>query len=147
MCTTIHQRDEPQHTAEDFIANFLLRGRREEDGHRRMPGAREKRATDGNDPARDLRALEDELVLADLGSVEQRLDKQRRASKGDKSLGTEIAALERAEAVLSEGEPLYRVRWRYVGLPALPAEQYLASNNWLGVALSALMRIDPARKP
>jgi len=66
------------------------------------------RATDGNDPARDLRALEDELVLADLGSVEQRLDKQRRALKGDKSLGPEIAALERAEAVLSEGEPLYR---------------------------------------
>ena len=31
------------------------------------------RAADGNDAARDLRALEDELVLADLGSVEQRL--------------------------------------------------------------------------
>jgi hypothetical protein len=66
------------------------------------------RATDGNDPARDLRALEDELVLADLGSVEQRLYKQQRASKGDKTLGPEIGALERAEAVLSEGEPLYR---------------------------------------
>ena len=66
------------------------------------------RATDGNDPARDLRALEDELVLADLGSVEQRLYKQQRALKGDKTLGPEIAALERAEAVLSDGEPLYR---------------------------------------
>src|SRR5262249_56018011 len=65
------------------------------------------RATDGNDPARDLRALEDELVLADLGSVEQRLDKQRRALKGDKSLGAEIAALERAEVALSAGQPLY----------------------------------------
>ena len=66
------------------------------------------RAAEGNDPARDLRALEDELVLADLGSVEQRLYKQQRALKGDKSLAGEIAALERAEAVLSEGEPLYR---------------------------------------
>jgi len=66
------------------------------------------RAADGNDPARDLRALEDELVLADLGSVEQRLYKQQRALKGDKTLAPEIAALERAEAVLSEGEPLYR---------------------------------------
>ncbi|MFM8303537.1 MAG: DUF933 domain-containing protein [Actinomycetota bacterium] len=66
------------------------------------------RAADGNDPARDLRALEDELVLADLGSVEQRLYKQRRALKGDKTLAPEIAALERAEAVLSEGEPIYR---------------------------------------
>jgi hypothetical protein len=33
-----------------------------------------------------------------------------------------------------------------VGLPALPAERYLASDNWLGVALSALMRIEPDRK-
>ena len=66
------------------------------------------RAADGNDPARDLRALEDELVLADLGSVEQRLYKQQRALKGDKTLAPEIGALELAEAVLSEGEPIYR---------------------------------------
>jgi hypothetical protein len=38
------------------------------------------------------------------------------------------------------------VRWRYVGLPALPAERYLESGNWLGVALAALMRIEPGRK-
>jgi hypothetical protein len=31
-------------------------------------------------------------------------------------------------------------------LPALPAERYLASDNWLGVALSALMKIAPDRK-
>jgi len=66
------------------------------------------RAADGNDPARDLRALEDELVLADLGSVEQRLEKQRKALRGDKTLADEVAALERAEGVLSEGEPVYR---------------------------------------
>ena len=66
------------------------------------------RAADGNDAARDLRALEDELVLADLGSVEQRLDKQRRAAKGDRTLGSEIAALEQAEAELGEGTPVYR---------------------------------------
>jgi hypothetical protein len=66
------------------------------------------RAADGNDAARDLRSLEDELVLADLVSVEQRLDKQRRAAKGDKTLGPEITALERAEAELGEGTPIYR---------------------------------------
>jgi hypothetical protein len=43
-------------------------------------------------------------------------------------------------------EEVYRVRWRYVGLPALPAKRYLASNNWLGVALAALMKIEPGRK-
>ena len=41
-------------------------------------------------------------------SFEQRLDKQRRLAKGDKTLAAEIAALERAEAVLSDGTPIYR---------------------------------------
>lgn len=56
---------------------------------------------------------------------------------------------EYAEADVSdqETEPVYRVRWRYVGLPALSAEEYLAGSNWLGVALSALMKIEPERKP
>ena len=66
------------------------------------------RAGGGHDPGPELRALEEELILADLGSVEARLAKQRRAAKGDASLGAEIAALERADAVLSDGVPLYR---------------------------------------
>ncbi len=66
------------------------------------------RATDGNDPASDLATLEYELVLADLASVEQRLAKQKRLAKGDKSLGPELDALERAIAVLGDGTPVYR---------------------------------------
>jgi ribosome-binding ATPase len=66
------------------------------------------RADDGHDAAKELTALEEELILADLGSVEARVDKQRRAAKGDKSLAAEVAALERAEAVLSDGTPIYR---------------------------------------
>jgi GTP-binding protein YchF len=62
----------------------------------------------GNDAAADLDTLEYELVLADLASAEQRLAKQTRAAKGDKTLGKEIAALERAVAVLSDGLPIYR---------------------------------------
>lgn len=38
-------------------------------------------------------------------------------------------------------------RYLYVGLPALDAEQYLRGDNWLGVALAALMRADRERKP
>lgn len=66
------------------------------------------RATDGNDPASDLATLEYELVLADLASVEQRLAKQKRLAKGDKTLGPELAALERAIEVLGDGTPVYR---------------------------------------
>jgi GTP-binding protein YchF len=61
-----------------------------------------------HDPVGDLDTLELELVLADLASVEGRLDRQRRAAKGDKSLAGEIAALERANQVLADGVPLYR---------------------------------------
>lgn len=46
----------------------------------------------------------------------------------------------------SAGEVVYQVRWLYVGLPALPAEQYVGGDNWLGVGLSALMKIAPDRK-
>jgi GTP-binding protein YchF len=61
------------------------------------------------DPEGDLDAIELELVMADLGSVEQRLDRQRRAAKsGDKEIAAEVAALERAHAVLSEGTPVHR---------------------------------------
>ena len=68
------------------------------------------RGTGGSDPAADLAALEYELVLADLASVETRLDKQRRAQKGDPSLASEVAALERAEAALADGIPVHRSR-------------------------------------
>ena len=61
------------------------------------------------DPDGDLAALELELVLADLASVEQRLDKQRRAAKsGDKEIAAEVAVLEAAHATLEAGTPLSR---------------------------------------
>ena len=66
------------------------------------------RPTDGNDPASDMATLEYELVLADLASVEQRLGKQKRLAKGDKTLQPEIDALERAIEVLGDGTPVYR---------------------------------------
>ena len=66
------------------------------------------RADAGHDPTRELAALEEELILADLGTVEGRVYKQKRAAKGDKTLAAEIAALEHAEAVLSDGTPIYR---------------------------------------
>ncbi len=60
------------------------------------------------DPRAALLELELELVLADLASVEGRIDRQRRAAKGDASILGEVAALERALAALSDGVPVYR---------------------------------------
>jgi GTP-binding protein YchF len=61
-----------------------------------------------SDPAEALGTLELELVLADLASVEQRVEKQRRVLKGDATLAGEVAALERAQVVLGDGTPVYR---------------------------------------
>jgi ribosome-binding ATPase len=61
------------------------------------------------DPAGDLGAIELELVLADVSSVEQRLVRQRRAAKsGDKEIAAEVGALEKALASLEGGTPLSR---------------------------------------
>jgi ribosome-binding ATPase len=61
------------------------------------------------DPDGDLAGLELELVLADIASVEQRLTRQRRAAKsGDKEILAEVDALERANALLSDGTPIGR---------------------------------------
>jgi GTP-binding protein YchF len=61
------------------------------------------------EPADDLAAIELELVMADLTSVEQRLDRQRRAAKsGDKEIAAEVQALERAHSALSDGTPVSR---------------------------------------
>jgi hypothetical protein len=38
-----------------------------------------------------------------------------------------------------------RLQYLYVGLPGLDAERYVRGDNWLGVGLSALMRMPPER--
>lgn len=63
------------------------------------------------DPMEHLRVVELELALADLEAVQARIDKRRkalRAAKEDRDIEAEVAALERADAVLGEGTPIYR---------------------------------------
>jgi ribosome-binding ATPase YchF (GTP1/OBG family) len=52
--------------------------------------------------------VEIELALADLETVEKRLNQATRQSKLDRTLGDEIEALQAAYDSLSEGRPLYR---------------------------------------
>lgn len=44
------------------------------------------------------------------------------------------------------GHRLVRFDYLYVGLPALDAEQYVRQQNWLGVALAALMQMTKERR-
>ncbi|MBM3805955.1 MAG: redox-regulated ATPase YchF [Actinobacteria bacterium] len=61
-----------------------------------------------SDPLEHLRVLEIELALADLESVETKINRMQKAARTDKSLEDELAALSRAEENLAEGRPLYR---------------------------------------
>jgi GTP-binding protein YchF len=57
------------------------------------------------DPVRDIELIETELALADLASVERRLEKSRPRAKTDPKLQTEVTALENLSAALNEGTP------------------------------------------
>ena len=70
-------------------------------------------------PVRDREVIEFELALADLASVEKRLDRVRRAAKAaDKEALAELPVLERAFAVLTEGQGLWHA-------PLTPEEKAL----------------------
>ncbi|HUF65009.1 MAG TPA: redox-regulated ATPase YchF [Gemmatimonadaceae bacterium] len=63
------------------------------------------------DPVRDREVIEFELALADLATVEKRLDRvQRTARSGDKQALAELPVLERARTVLQEGRALWEAK-------------------------------------
>jgi len=65
----------------------------------------------GVDPARDRETIAFELALADLATVEKRLDRTRRAAKShDKEALAELPTLETAHAALAQGKSLWEVQ-------------------------------------
>ncbi len=59
---------------------------------------------DGNvDPLRDLETINMELIFSDIEMLERRIDRVKKAMKGDKSLEKTVAVLEKLYAWLSEG--------------------------------------------
>ena len=59
---------------------------------------------DGNvDPIRDLETINMELIFSDIEMLERRIDRTKKAMKGDKTLAGELLVLERILAALSEG--------------------------------------------
>ena len=56
------------------------------------------------DPMRDLETINMELIFADMETLDRRIDRVRKAMKGDKSLGEELALLERVAAGLADGK-------------------------------------------
>lgn len=87
-----------------FLANiresdaivFVLRAFEDDD----VPGP--------SDPLEHLRIVETELALADLETVENQIEKRRKAAKQDRLIADEVEALGKALEILSEGTPIYR---------------------------------------
>jgi ribosome-binding ATPase len=77
------------------------------------------------DPIRDIDVINTELVLADLASVQKRLDRlQKQVRAGDKHAKTEAALCERLVIHLNEVKPA-------VTLPATPEEKALLRSFFL----------------
>lgn len=55
-------------------------------------------------PARDIETINLELIFSDIEILERRIDRTKKALKGDKSLAVEVALLERLKAHLEEGK-------------------------------------------
>ncbi len=56
-------------------------------------------------PARDIETINLELVFADMEMIERRIDRVKKALKGDKKFQIELDLLERVKAGLEEGKP------------------------------------------
>jgi GTP-binding protein YchF len=63
------------------------------------------------DPVRDREVIEFELALADLSTVEKRLDRVKRSAKtGDKDALAELPTIEKAHSFLKDGRGLWEAR-------------------------------------
>ena len=56
------------------------------------------------DPIRDIETINIELILSDVEIIDRRIDRTKKAMKGDKSLASELSLLERVKAALEEGK-------------------------------------------
>jgi GTP-binding protein YchF len=57
------------------------------------------------DPIRDIETISLELIFSDVEMIDRRIDRTKKAMKGDKSLAAELALLERVKAALEDGKP------------------------------------------
>jgi len=96
------------------------------------------------DPARDVRTMEEELILADLGVVERRLERlERDLKKGaTPELKKEQEILQRCRAALEEGRPL-----RHLELPAEDARRLRGFQFLSAKPLLLVLNIDEADLP
>jgi GTP-binding protein YchF len=104
------------------------------------------------DPARDAQAMEDELILADLGVIERRLERLEKDLKKNKSadLDKERDLILRCKTALENGQPLRSLRLTGDDLRRLRGFQLLSAKPLLAVInldeSDAALSLDAAAK-
>jgi GTP-binding protein YchF len=89
----------------------------------------------GVDPVRDREIVETELALADLDSVQRRLEKvEKKAKSGDKEAIRDKSILDKALASLEQGRPLRELDLSEEDRPVLEGFQLLTAKPVLYVA-------------
>lgn len=87
------------------------------------------------DPLRDIEVIQTELNLADLETVEKRLQRSaKQAKSGDKAMQSEVAVLERVQAALNEGLPARSVALDAAQMPILRGLHLITAKPVLYVA-------------
>ncbi|MDJ0615738.1 MAG: redox-regulated ATPase YchF [Calothrix sp. MO_192.B10] len=61
------------------------------------------------DPARDIETINLELILADLGQVEKRIERTRKQARANKEAQAELTVLEKLAAALNEGKSVRQI--------------------------------------
>ena len=99
------------------------------------------------DPLRDIETIETELILADMQSVEKRLERLRKI-RGDKDAQAAAAQVERLLAHLDDGRPAatfaqpegdaFAAQWREMALISAKKTIYCANVDEAGVGGNAL---------
>ena len=86
------------------------------------------------DPARELSSVEDELLLADLASIDSGLEKARKRARADKQTRGEVDLLERVHALLDAGRPVRAGDFDSDELKGLRGFGLLTLKPWIAVA-------------
>ncbi|MFA7235678.1 MAG: redox-regulated ATPase YchF [Phycisphaeraceae bacterium] len=87
------------------------------------------------DPVRDIETIETELMLADLQSVEQSIDKARRnARTGDKDAKARLELLEQCQVALAAGKPVRSLDFNDDQFKAIKGMGLLSAKKVLYVA-------------
>jgi len=63
------------------------------------------------DPLRDIETIQLELIFSDIEILDRRIDRTKKAMKGDKTLASELALLERVKETLENGKPARSIEY------------------------------------